>query len=421
MEQQNTFAVSFFVRNDKEDSDGKLPIYLRITVNGERAELSIQRKIEKGRWNKAGQAKGNKDDIKKINNYLDTVKNRIYDIRTDLIQSNELITAEKIKREYIGEGNKSKTVVEVFDYHNRKLKELVGKDFAPATYQRYLTTLKHIKEFIKFKYNTNDIYLTQLNHEFITELEYFFKIQRKCDHNSTAKYIKNFKKVVFLALKNDWLTKDPFSRYSIHIHEVKRDCLDEKELNTLENKVIQSERLDMIRDAFVFACYTGLAYVDIASLSPDNITIGIDKQYWIKTYRTKTDTKTNIPLLPKALSLVNKYKNHPAALAKNQVIPISSNQKANAYLKELATICEISKNLTFHIARHTFATTVTLTNGVPIESVSQMLGHKSIRTTQIYAKVVERKVSEDMTNLKNKLLQIEKNKNSKNAKKNSSK
>lgn len=403
MEQKNTFAVSFFVRNDKLDSDGKLPIYLRITVNGERAELSIQRKIEKDRWNKAGQAKGNKDDIKKINNYLDTVKNRIYDIRTDLIQRKELITAEKIKREYIGEGNKSKTVVEVFNYHNEKLKELVGKDFAPATYQRYITTLKHIKEFIRFKYHTDDIYLTQLNHEFITELEYFFKIQRKCDHNSTAKYIKNFKKVIFLALKNDWLTKDPFSRYSIHIHEVKRDFLDEKELSALENKEIKSERLDMIRDAFVFACYTGLAYVDIASLSPEDINIGIDKEYWIMTYRTKTNTKTNIPLLPKAVSLIDKYKNHPAAKAKNQVIPIASNQKANAYLKELATICEISKNLTFHIARHTFATTVTLTNGVPIESVSQMLGHKSNRTTQIYAKVVERKVSEDMLNLKEKL------------------
>lgn len=409
MDQKNTFAVSFFVRNDKKDSNGKLPIYMRITVNGERAELSTQRKIEPTRWNKAGQAKGNKDDIKSLNNYLDILKNKVYDIRADLIQKNQLVTAEVIKNEYNGIGKQSKKLSEVFEYHNQKVKELVGIDYAQATYRRYLTTQSHVVNFLKYKYKTSDIYLSQLNHEFVTEFEYYLKIENKCNHNSTAKYIKNLKKVVNLAYKNDWLSKDPFTNYSIHINEVKRDFLSSEELSAIENKEIKLERLEIIRDAFVFACYTGLAYVDIASLTNENISIGIDGLYWIMTYRVKTDTKTNIPLLPKALSIIQKYKDHPFAKAKNQIIPIPSNQKVNAYLKELAIICGINKNLTFHLARHTFATTVTLTNGVPIESVSQMLGHKNIRTTQIYAKVVEKKVSEDMLNLKEKLIKNEKN------------
>lgn len=414
MEQNNTFAISFFIRNDKLDSDGKLPIFMRITVNGKRAVISTQRKIEPQRWNNAGKAKGSKDDIKQLNSYLDVLQNRIYDIRAGLIQSNELITAEKLKQEYLGQGKKGKTLIEVFEYHNKRLKELIGKDFAPATYTRYETTLQHVKDFLKFKYSTNDIYLTQLDHEFATEFEYYFKVNKNCNHNTAAKYIKNLKKVINLACKNDWLNKDPFSRYSIHINEVKRDFLTSDELSSIENKEIVIERLDLVRDAFVFACYTGLAYVDIACLTPENLNIGIDGELWLITYRQKTDTRTSIPLLPKAKEIAEKYKEHPMALTKNVVLPVISNQKINAYLKELATICGITKNLTFHIARHTFATTVTLTNGVPIESVSQMLGHKNIRTTQIYAKVVEQKVSEDMKNLKVKLTTNEDARKSKN-------
>lgn len=399
----NTFAISFFVRNDKLDSKGKAPIYMRITVNGERAELSTHRKVEPNKWNNAGKVKGSKDEVKQLNSYLDILQNRIYDIRAELVQRNEFITAEKIKQEFSGRSKRGKTLVEVFEYHNQKMKDLIGKDYSIATHKRYETTLQHIKNFLKFQYNTNDVFLTQLDHEFATELEYYFKIQRKCNHNTAAKYIKNLKKVINLACKNDWLTKDPFSRYSIHINEVKREYLDPEELKSLEEKEIEIDRLDMIRDAFVFACYTGLAYADIEALSSEKIVRGIDGENWIITYRTKTDTRTSIPLLPKALSIIEKYKENPLAIDRNRIIPIASNQKVNAYLKELATICGITKNLTFHMARHTFATTVTLTNGVPIESVSQMLGHKNIHTTQIYAKVVEQKVSEDMKALKKRM------------------
>jgi site-specific recombinase XerD len=214
--------------------------------------------------------------------------------------------------------------------------------------------------------------------------------------------------VVNIALANDWLMKDPFLKFKGSIKEVERDFLSTEELQSIEDKKFTISRLDEVRDMFVFSCYTGLAYADIAKLSLNEIEIGIDKQKWIYTHREKTETKSNIPLLPKALEIIEKYKNHPECVISGKLLPLRSNQKMNAYLKEIAILCEITKNLTFHSARHTFATTVTLTNGVPIESVSSMLGHKNIRTTQIYAKVVEKKVSEDMKKLKSRL-----NKNSK--------
>ncbi|HPF93014.1 MAG TPA: phage integrase SAM-like domain and Arm DNA-binding domain-containing protein, partial [Tenuifilaceae bacterium] len=251
MHTSNTFAISFFIRKDKLDSKGQAPIYMRITVNGERTELSTHRKVEPNKWNNAGKAKGNKDDVKHLNSYLDILRNKIYDIRADLIQRNELVSAEKVKQEFSGQGKRGKTLVEVFTFHNQKLKELIGKDYSPATHKRYETTLQHIKGFLKHHYKTNDIFLSQLDHEFVTELEYYFKITHGCNHNTAAKYIKNLKKVINLACKNDWLAKDPFSRYSIHINEVKREFLDSDELKAIEEKQIRIERLDVIRDAFV--------------------------------------------------------------------------------------------------------------------------------------------------------------------------
>jgi site-specific recombinase XerD len=234
-------------------------------------------------------------------------------------------------------------------------------------------------------------------------LEHYLKTVRNCNHNTTIKYIKNLKKIVNLAIKNDWLSKNPFIRFEGKIKAVKREYLTAEELQKIIELRIKIPRLDQIRDVFVFSCYTGLAYIDVANLTQDNIVRGIDGEWWIFTQRIKTENKSNVPLLPMALSIIQKYKIDPESLNKEMLLPVISNQKLNAYLKEIATLAGINKNLTFHLARHTFATTVTLANGVPIESVSEMLGHKSIRTTQIYAKVIEKKVSEDMKILKDKL------------------
>lgn len=209
--------------------------------------------------------------------------------------------------------------------------------------------------------------------------------------------------MVNLALKNEWLERDPFAKFKKTFTKTNRECLTEMELKTVELKEFKIERLSFVKDLFVFSCYTGLAYIDVMQLTPGSITFGIDGDMWLFTNRQKTDTNVKIPLLPKALEIIEKYKEHPKAQADETLFPIISNQKLNSYLKEIADLCGITKNLTFHLARHTFATTVTLTNGVPIETVSKLLGHSSIRTTQIYAKVVERKVSEDMKLLKEKM------------------
>lgn len=404
MENQVSFSILFYPKNDKKNKKGFVPIYARITVNGKKVEITTNRKIEPERWDShSGYVKGNKEDARSINTHIDSVRNKIYDVKRDLFDRGELITALAIKKRLVGIDKRHKTVLEAFKYHNDQMKELEGKSFASATVKRYETTYKHIEDFIEHEYGTNDMYLKQLNYEFIASLEKYLKTVKDCNHNSAVKYIKNFKKVINLALANEWMDKDPFLKYKVTLKETKREFLMQEELTKLEEKEIDIPRLDVVRDIFVFSCYTGLAYVDVANLTPDHILTGIDGTKWIYTYREKTEVKSNVPLLPKALEIIEKYNDHPEAVVKGKVLPVSSNQKMNAYLKEIADICGIKKTLTFHLARHTFATTVTLTNGVPIETVSSILGHKSIKTTQIYAKVIEKKVSKDMADLREKL------------------
>jgi site-specific recombinase XerD len=220
------------------------------------------------------------------------------------------------------------------------------------------------------------------------------------------KHIIRVKKMVHLAIRLEWISKDPFANYKLKIQKVNREHLSEKELKTMENKIFDIDRIDMIRDLFVFCCYTGLTYVDVINLKHDNIVEAADGEMWVRTCRQKTDIPVNTPLLPKAVEILKKYKDNQRALLTNTVFPVVSNQKVNAYLKEIAEVCGIKKNITFHLARHTFATTVTLSNGVPIETVSKMLGHTKIATTQIYAKVLEKKISEDMAALKSKLTSV---------------
>jgi site-specific recombinase XerD len=246
---------------------------------------------------------------------------------------------------------------------------------------------------------TDYIFLNQLYHKFVTEFDHYFRIAKGCNNNTTVKYIKNLKKVVNLAVKNDWLRKDPFDKYSVKIKPVKRDYLSEEELKRIEDLELKMPRLDQIRDLFVFSCYTGYAYVDVSMLTKENIHIGIDGERWIYKDRKKTSTKSNVPLLPKAVEIIEKYRNHPETESSELLLPVISNQKTNAYLKEIASLAGIEKNLTFHVARHTFATLM-LTKGITIESVAEMLGHNNIKTTHIYAKITERKVSGEMSKLR---------------------
>lgn len=401
---ENSFNLIFYIKKTKADPSGKTMIYMRITVNGRRSELSIQRKVDILKWNnQAGKAKGYSEEVQKINQLIDTIQNKIYKIHYNFVEKNIPYSAEKIKNQYLGIGENQKMLLEIFKEHNKQVEKLVGKDFAAGTAERYNTAKMHVEDYIKMDYGLNDIPIKDVDNKFITGFEYYLKTVRNCSHNTSVKYITNFKKIVRIAYANDWITKDPFFNWKGRLKIVDREFLTEEEIQMMMNKELHTLRLDQVKDIFIFCCFTGLAYADVKKLSENNLVIGIDGEKWINIKRTKTDTKSNIPVLPTAEAIIKKYANHPEVTNGNRLLPVLSNQKMNAYLKEISDLCGFTKNLTFHLARHTFATTITLTNGVPIESVSKMLGHKSLKTTQHYAKILDRKVSDDMTVLRNKL------------------
>ncbi|WP_333696227.1 site-specific integrase [Flavobacterium sp.] len=400
-------SILFYAKRAKANANGLVPIYTRITIDGKRIELSTNRFVEISKWSsEAGKMKGTSVEASSINRHLDLLRGQIREIEMEFIHRKILITTESFKSKLSGKDERPRMLVPIFQDHNNKIKELVGKEYAPGTLERYTTSLKHTIEFMQWKYKISDIDIKKIDHAFITDYEFWLRSVRNCSNNTTVKYIKNFYKIIKICLNNDWLDKNPFANYKSKVKEVERVFLTENELQSIIEKDFKTERLSLVRDIFLFSCFTGLAYIDVKNLTKSHISYGIDGEKWIFTHRQKTESASKIPILPVTQMIIEKYENHPQCLNNGRLLPILSNQKMNAYLKEIAAICEIEKELTFHIARHTFATTVTLTNGVPIESVSKMLGHKNLRTTQHYAKVLDRKVSEDMLILKQKLSKL---------------
>jgi site-specific recombinase XerD len=395
-------SILFYLRKSRENKKGEAPVYMRVTVEGNRIDLTTNRFIHPDKWStEAAAMKGNSEEARTFNTYLSTLKNKVLKHINNLEIQGVEITADTLKALMIGAPQNKKSLVEVFRYHNKRLESLIGKGYAIATYKKYVYTLGKLEAYIGHTYSKSDILLTNLNHAFITGFEFYLRTNNKLDTNTTMKYIKNLKKVVREAIANEWLDRDPFARFKCTHKESSRTFLSQQELDAIIKKEFTIPRLSQVRDIFVFSCYTGLAYSDIEKLTPDDVRLGIDGEKWITINRRKTDTRSSIPLLPQALQIVERYKDDPVANNSGKLLPVISNQKMNAFLKEIATLCYVNKNLTYHMARHTFATTVTLTNGVPIETVSKMLGHTNIKTTQIYSKVVDSKVSQDMRNLKN--------------------
>ena len=404
---ERSFGLQFYLKKSKYDKDGEVTIYMRMTVNGNSCEISTKRKCEPQKWNAVGgRVDGKTESAKSLNAYLEVLQRKVYEKRKFLLENDHQVSAENIKTLLHGEElNQHKyMLMEIFKHHNQQMGELVGREFAPGTYERYCTSYKHTLSFLQWKYNVTDIDINQLNFEFITEYEFWLKSTRKCDHNSTMKYLSNFRKIINRCIRNGWLLRDPFLGFKMTKREVERIALTEFELQALAHKQFSVERLSIVRDIFLFSCYSGLAYADVKKLKRSEIFIGIDGQKWLLCKRQKTNITSRIPLLPLALTIIDCYANSPQCIAADRVLPVLSNQKMNAYLKEIADLCGISKNLTYHIARHTFATTVTLSNGVPIETVSKMLGHRNLKTTQHYAKILDIKISEDMKSLRSKFV-----------------
>ena len=401
---KHSLHIYFILKKNKLNKKGLAPVNVRVMLDNKRFELSSNRSIEPANWNSSiGIVINKSKKAHVINQYLNALKTEIlrqYNIMESL---GEEITIENLKNRLTGKKEKEHSLLEVFNFHNDEMKKQIGKSFAKGTYDHYVSSLRKMVRFIKFRYNRSDILLKELNHSFITSYEMYLKSQEKQSHNSAMKHIKRLKKVVNLAILNEWLQLNPFANFHITTQKTHRGFLTPEELHIIETKELPVHRIQKVRDIFIFCCYTGLSFSDVEKLSHNDISTGIDGEKWLIIYRKKTGHRSPVPLLPQAKAILDKYKDDPESNAKGTLLPVNSNQRMNGYLKEIEDICGIRKRLTMHLARHTFATTVTLANGVPIETVSKMLGHTSIKTTQIYSKVVDTKISQDMSMLKHKL------------------
>lgn len=401
-----TFSTLVWINKPKQ-KNGKCPIYVRITIDGKRSQISTKKWIEPNNWSSSGQCvKGNSEEARTINQYIRLIIGQIEEIHLKMSCENKVPDPKIIKDTLMfGEqGEKQKTIMEAYDYHNIKMRELVkvGKVVA-ATVKRHEITQNKIRSFMQYQYRIDDKVLPEMRLSFISEFEHYLLTVDKIQNNTAHKYIKNLKKIMTMAVGLDWIPSNPFTPFKCSYHAPEREILTIDELNKIRSKDFGTDRLNEVRDVFIFCCYTGFAYSDIYQFERNAVLKGLDGNLWLSTHRQKTGIKESVPLLPVPLTILEKYQDHEYCTNYNKLLPINSNQRYNSYLKELAAICGIKKNLSSHIARHTFATTVTLANGVPIETVSKMLGHTSIKTTQIYAKVVEKKVSDDMEILRSKL------------------
>ena len=394
---KNTFKVMFVLRRNHVNKDGKCSIVIRITVNGEYERVNSTLSIEPDLWDSASaKAIGRSTKILTFNKRIEEIRYTIQDHYYHLLNTHGYVTAEMVKNAFMGVTAKADSLMPLYEEFLDETKKLVGINRSDKTYQKYERCRRRVQEFLKTKYNLSDLPLSELKPKFLSDFEVFLATTYKCAPNTIYKFLQLFRMVLLKAQKDGIVFPDPYLNYKMKQEKVDRGYLSEEEVLSIAKKDISIKRLDQVRDVFIFACYTGLAYADIATLRSDNIRKMFDGKLWIVTHRQKTKTNVNVPLLPAAEKILRKYE---GAFLNGELLPVLSNQKTNAYLKEIADLCGIEKNLTFHLARHTFATTMTLGKGVPIESVSKMLGHTNIQTTQIYARITNEKISHDMENL----------------------
>ena len=389
----STFKILFYIRRNYLNRDKKAPIMIRVTIDGKMVQFNSKLDIEPQCWNsKKQRADGSGKQVKMFNTLLENIK---YSLQHHFheIACEETPTPEKVRDSFLGVAEKENTLMSLFNRHLDNLKNIVGKGMTQATYDKYDITYRRLKEFMKSRYNLSDIPLRDIKNIFVVDFENYLIQTHDYGKNTRAKFLQRFHSVILIARRNNWIKTDPFDHFVIGSQKVDRGYLTQAEVDAIWNKQFSVARLEKARDAFIFACYTGLAYVDVCHLKKANI-VTINGEKWIRTRRQKTDTLVEVPLLKIPESIIEKYKGY--VLPDDTLIPISSNQKVNAYLKEIADLCGIQKNLSYHLARHTFATTITLSKGVSMESVSKMLGHTKITTTQIYARILNSKVKEEM-------------------------
>ena len=406
MKNSNAFSIGFWLKKTARKNDGLVPIYVRIRFEKQRTDLSMHRKVLEDHWcSSSGKVHHRFKEAGSINRYLDDVQAKLLDCHRQLMAEGAPISARAIKDRYLGNDKPVQTLKDIFDFHR---KHEIPK-LAKGTIKNYSGTETYLLRFVKQRYRTSDAPLSLVDYAFLIEFETYL---RNCEtivkniplsNNGIMKHMERFKKMVTLAHKFGCISRNPFTLYKMKFESYDSDFLEEEEIQRLRNLVLKNSSLDMVRDIFIFSCYTGLSYIEVKLLKTGDIVKGLDGDQWINVRRKKTNSPVKVPLLYHAKCILEKYEYFPDYKKDGSLLPVFSNQKVNKYLKEVVKRAKINKKVTFHVARHTFATTITLMNDVPIETVSKLLGHTKLSTTQKYARVVEKKISKDMSKLKEAL------------------
>ena len=401
---RSTFKVLFYLKRDKQKTNGTVPLFCRITVDGQEARFGMKCDINPQHWEvKTGKTSGRTAEALKINALVDNTKAAIYKVYRELQERDNYVTAERVKNVFLGAETKQQTLLELFDQHNSEKKLQLGVNFSKSTYYSYCLTRNRLADFIRLWYKVSDVPLKRIDQKFITDFEIYLIANYQLTHNAFTKHLKNLRHIIGIAIDNDLITKNPFSKYSIRYKDGNRDYLTQEEIEKLMAFKFDKIQYERARDIFIFCCFTGLSYSDLANLTNEHIRLSFDGKMWIMGKRIKTDTEYNIPLLDIPKRILDKYK---SCQTDGKLLPARRIGTYNSILKKVAKTVGISKNISSHIARHTFAT-LTLTKGVSIESVSKMLGHTNIKTTQIYAKITNEKISNDMAVFSEKIKEIE--------------
>ena len=390
---RSTFKVLFFLKRDKQKSNGMIPLYCRITVDGQEVRFGMKCDVNPKYWDvETGKATGRTTEAVKTNALIDNTKASIYKIYRDLQERNNYVTAEKIKNIFLGIEAKQQTLLELFDHHNKERQLQLGINLSQSTYGLYCTVRRIVAKFITYKYNQQDIPVKEVNNQFLSDLEIYLYIVHKYSKNTVVTIMKKFRHIIEIALNKELIYRNPFKEFKLQWQKTDRGYLTQSEIETLINSRFEDKFLEETRDIFIFCTFTGLSYTDVKHLAQDNIQSSFDGKLWIKGKRKKTDTEYSIPLMNIPKMILEKYK---ATAKDNLLLPVCNIVVYNKRLKDVAKLCGISKNISSHLARHTFAT-LTLTKGVSIESVSKMLGHTNIATTQIYARITNKKIGNEM-------------------------
>ncbi|WP_295119313.1 site-specific integrase [uncultured Chitinophaga sp.] len=405
MKVSQELSILFWLRKQNNNGDARATIMVRITIEGIRENFSLGYQVLPEKFDsKAGAVLGRTEEAATINRQLVRVRSELLRHYYSLKDNDKVVTSAILKNAYLGIDIEKKTFLQVADYQYALFEKKVEKNkMSYETLRKWKSTRNKLAAFIKHEYKLPDLPLDRVKYSFAEDLYNYLTLTDGIEDNTAMKYVKQAKQIITVAVRRDWLQKNPLDSYKCTYIDPDRDILNAEELAVLLHKELPVPRLQEAKDIYLFMAFTGYAYKDTLNLTPDHIAKFFDGEDWIVKNREKTWCRENVPLLPHAKEILKKYKDHPYCVANNRLFPVRSNQRFNSYLKEIADVCSISKNLTTHTARHTFATTVTLANNVPLETVSALLGHKSIRTTQIYARIVASKVSADMKSLKSKI------------------